>query len=109
MYSRAAIASEQDLAYLTASGILATVRGSALEQRDRLLSSESERSRAASSQDALLIPVSQNEIAHEVKAICEELGCSKLAVVAYSLRHGGPSWDFMENFRSLEEIRQRGR
>ena len=39
----------------------------------------------------------------------EELGCSKLAVVAYSLRHGGPSWDFMKKFRGLEEIQQRGR
>ena len=38
---------------------------------------------------ALLIPVSQNDLAHEIKNIFEELGCSKLAIVAYSLRHGG--------------------
>ena len=45
---------------------------------------------------ALLIPVSQNDLAHDIKNIFEELGCSKLAIVAYSLRHGGPSWDFMK-------------
>ena len=58
---------------------------------------------------ARLIPMDQNEIAREVKTIFEELGCSKLGVVAYSLRHGGPSWDFMKKFRSLDEIQQRGR
>ena len=36
---------------------------------------------------ALLIPVSQSEMAHEVKMIFEELGCSQLAVVAYSRRN----------------------
>ena len=36
-----------------------------------------------------LIPMDQNEIAREVKTIFEELGCGKLGVVAYSLRHGG--------------------
>ena len=40
---------------------------------------------------ARLIPMDQNEIAREVKTIFEELGCSRLGVVAYSLRHGGPS------------------
>ena len=58
---------------------------------------------------ALLIPVSQNDLAYEIKNIFEELGCSKLAIVAYSLRHGGPSWDFMKKFRSFYEIQQRGR
>ena len=48
-------------------------------------------------------------MAHEVKMTCEELGCSKLAVVAYSLKHGGLSWDVMKKFRGLEEIQQRGR
>ena len=58
---------------------------------------------------ALLIPVSQNDLAHEIKNIFEKLGCSKLAIVPYSLRHGRPSWDFMKKFRSLDEIQQRGR
>ena len=58
---------------------------------------------------ARLIPMDQNEIAREVETIFEELGCSKLGVVAYSLRHGGPSWDFMKKFRNLDEIQQRGR
>ena len=53
-----------------------------------------------------LIPKDQNEIA--LKTIFEELGCSKLGVVAYSLRHGGPSCDFMKKFRNLDEIQQLG-
>ena len=53
---------------------------------------------------ARLIPMDQNEIAREVKTIFEEVGCSMLGVVAYSLRHGGPSWDFMKKFRNLDEI-----
>ena len=60
-------------------------------------------------QNAILIPVSQPEMAHEVNMTFEELGSNKSAVVAYSLRHGRPSWDFMKQFRSLEEIQQRGR
>ena len=58
---------------------------------------------------ANLILMDQNEIAREVKTISEELGCSKLGVVAYSLRHGGPSWDFREKFRNRDEIQQRER
>ena len=56
-----------------------------------------------------LIPMDQNEIAREVKTIFEELVCSKLGVVAYGLRHGGPSWDFMDKFRNLDEIQQQVR
>ena len=59
-------------------------------------------------QNALLIHVSQSEMTHEVKVTFEELGWNKLACVAYSLRHGGPSWDFVKKFRGLEEIQQRG-
>ena len=58
---------------------------------------------------ALLIPVNQSDLAHDIKIIFEELGCKKLGIVAYSLRHGGPSWDFMKKFRNLDEIQQRGR
>ena len=47
---------------------------------------------------ARLIPMDRNEIARDAKTIFEELGCSKLGVVAYSLRHGGSSWDFMKSF-----------
>ena len=39
-------------------------------------------------QNALLIPASQSEVTHDVTMTFEELGCGKLAVVAYSLRHG---------------------
>ena len=35
-------------------------------------------------------------MAHVVKTIFEELGCSKLAAVACSLRRGRPSRDFMK-------------
>ena len=56
-----------------------------------------------------LIPMDENEIARELKTIFEDLGCSKLGVVAYSLRHGGPSWDFVKKFHNLDEIQQRGR
>ena len=37
----------------------------------------------------------------------EGLGCEKLAMVAYSVRHGGPSRDFMNIYRHLEEIQQK--
>ena len=37
----------------------------------------------------------------------EELGCEKLAMVAYSVRHGGPSLDFTNIYRHLEEIQQK--
>ena len=59
--------------------------------------------------DATLIPLGQSELAMEIKNIFEEVGAEKLGIVAYSLRHGGPSWDFMSGFRDLAVIQQRGR
>ena len=59
--------------------------------------------------DAALIPLTQAELAGEIKSIFEEIGGHRLGVVAYSLRHAGPSWDFLVRFRDLAEIQQRGR
>ena len=59
-------------------------------------------------QSALLIPMGQNEMTYEKKIMFEDLGCSKLTVAMYSLRHG-VVMEFMKKFRGLEEIQQRDR
>ena len=59
--------------------------------------------------DDFLFTFSQEEFAKVVKAAFEAIGAGDLGVVAYSLRHGGASWDYLMKYRTLSEVKARGR
>ena len=58
--------------------------------------------------DDFLFPMTQVEYALAIKQEFLGLHAEKLGVVSYSLRHAGPSWDFLMKFRTLAEIQARG-
>ena len=59
--------------------------------------------------DDLLFAFDQEEFARAVKRSFEAVGADELGAVAYSLGHGGASWDDLMKYRSLAEVKARGR
>ena len=60
--------------------------------------------------EAPLFPnITQEQYSKDIKLALEKVGAAALHPTAYSMRHGGPSWDFMTKSRTLEEIQRRGR
>jgi hypothetical protein len=53
-----------------------------------------------------LWPFTYPELSAELRACSRDLG---VKLVPYQLRHAGPSWDRIKNFRSLMDIQKRGR
>ncbi|CAE8643896.1 unnamed protein product [Polarella glacialis] len=53
-----------------------------------------------------LWPFTYPELTAELRLCSKELG---VKMVPYQLRHAGPSWDRIKNFRSLVDIQKRGR
>lgn len=58
--------------------------------------------------DAPLFPGTQAAFSKAVKEAGEAVGANALSMVAYSLRHGGASWDFLMKYRDLKEVKTRG-
>ena len=106
-------------AYLTAvEGFDRYFRGAAptTDVSDQLLEffdhlfAEWARLRANRSKEAALFgDLTQERFAKLVKSSHEKVGASPLHATAYSLRHGGPSWDVMMKYRCLDEVQKRGR
>lgn len=58
---------------------------------------------------APLFPFTQDQYSKSVKQAFTAVGGEALAAVAYSARHGGPAWDRYKKFRSVPEVKSRGR
>ena len=61
------------------------------------------------SQFERLMPFEQTHYVRMVKMSLEAVGGGILGGVAYSMRHGGPAWDRYNQFRSVAEVKSRGR
>ena len=56
-----------------------------------------------------LLPFEQTQFVRMVKTSLEAVGGGVLSGLAYSMRHGGPAWDRYNQFRSVAEVKSRGR